>query len=361
MNRYFRYVTLISAALLTVGGALAADVEEALKARQESYSLTGSPRDAVAQLAEMGKVTVEVDWDALQRADANLTEKVVVKGQNATLGQVLELLLAQIAAPRKPLGYYIDGNTVHVTTQSRVISRRTRAALTGATTVKAAGSAAQPGAAREYKFEGVALQDVVQYFRELTGLNIHVNWRSMETVGVERGTPVSFTARGVTVATALDLMLRDVNADKDKLSSLYWVVDKGIVRIATGDVFNREMRTVVYDIADLLAVSPQFKGPRVDINTAGRAGDDSSDSSGDSGGGIFTPEDDEDSEKEEESPAQMRARQQEAIITTIKDSIGEDMWRPSGEGSITVLPNRKQLVITQSLLGFKLMRQTLGN
>ena len=49
---------------------------------------------------------------------------------------------------------------------------------------------------------------------------------------------------------------------------------------------------------------------------------------------------------------------QETLITTIKESIGEEMWQPEGKGSIKLL--RNNLIITQSLLGFKLMRETIG-
>jgi hypothetical protein len=41
----------------------------------------------------------------------------------------------------------------------------------------------------------------------------------------------------------------------------------------------------------------------------------------------------------------------------LKDSIGEDMWKPDGKGSISILNGK--LVISQTLLGFKLM-ETAG-
>ncbi|MBS3821537.1 MAG: hypothetical protein GVY16_00255 [Planctomycetes bacterium] len=367
MMKQLTFGLLVAAILLTTGVSMAADTEAMLKKQQDRYSLTGSPRDAVSRLAKLGGVKIEVDWLALERAEANLTEKVVVKGRNATTGQILELLLAQIAAPRRPLSYYVEDGVVHVTTQSRVLSRRTRNALAPprrssrgkAAQVRPAGRAA---VAREFKFEGVPLSDVVQYFRDMTGLNFHVNWRSLKNVGVERATPISYQARGVSVATALDLMLKEINADRDKLSSVYWVVDDGMVRIATGEVFRGEMRTVVYDIADLLAVVPNFKAPRVNLDsTTGSNAEAGGDNDNGDLGGLFEPDDDNDDDSGETDVSELRTRQRETIVKMIKESIGEEMWRPEGKGSITILPGRKQMVITQSLLGFKLMRQTLGN
>ena len=43
------------------------------------------------------------------------------------------------------------------------------------------------------------------------------------------------------------------------------------------------------------------------------------------------------------------------ILHIIKNTIGEEMWRPQGKGSIRYFG--KNLVVTQSLLGFKLMEK----
>ena len=46
-----------------------------------------------------------------------------------------------------------------------------------------------------------------------------------------------------------------------------------------------------------------------------------------------------------------------ADVAFATDTIGEEMWRPMGKGSIRL--HNKRLIITQSLLGFKLMEQSL--
>lgn len=47
----------------------------------------------------------------------------------------------------------------------------------------------------------------------------------------------------------------------------------------------------------------------------------------------------------------------EGVIGIIRDSIGQDMWEPSGRGSVKIIGNR--LVISQTLLGYKLLDQSL--
>ena len=61
--------------------------------------------------------------------------------------------------------------------------------------------------------------------------------------------------------------------------------------------------------------------------------------------------------QKDKSYAEQKKDQQDAVIESIKSTIGKDMWEPDGKGSIRFVGNK--LVITQSLLGFKLMESAL--
>jgi hypothetical protein len=50
-----------------------------------------------------------------------------------------------------------------------------------------------------------------------------------------------------------------------------------------------------------------------------------------------------------------RQQVNDALIAVIKQSIGEDMWQPTGKGDVKLLGTR--LVITQTPLGFRLLEQ----
>jgi hypothetical protein len=56
-------------------------------------------------------------------------------------------------------------------------------------------------------FKGVPLKDALQYLRDVSGLNIHVLWRSLQAIGVESETPVDLQLRQVPLRAALRLML----------------------------------------------------------------------------------------------------------------------------------------------------------
>jgi hypothetical protein len=174
---------------------------------------------------------------------------------------------------------------------------------------------------------------------------------------VDKDTAITFQAKNISIARALDLVTAELNGDKDRLSSIYWVVDRGIVQLSTGTALNQVMRTRVFDVADLLMVVPSFVGPRVSLEAIGQNGGNDPMAGRGGAGGLFK-DDDESKDGDEPTMAELRAQQRETLLNAVKESIGQDMWVPEGQGSIKLI--NKQLIITQSLLGFKLMEETIG-
>ena len=43
----------------------------------------------------------------------------------------------------------------------------------------------------EVRITGVPLENAIDFLRDLTGLNMHVNWRALELLNVTRQTPVT--------------------------------------------------------------------------------------------------------------------------------------------------------------------------
>src|SRR5216110_3137178 len=69
----------------------------------------------------------------------------------------------------------------------------------------------------DLKMTGVAVADAVDSLRDLTGANIHVNWKALEEQGIGKDTPVNVHVRGVTLEKALNLVLSEAGAG-DKLA-----------------------------------------------------------------------------------------------------------------------------------------------
>src|SRR5262249_10924303 len=100
----------------------------------------------------------------------------------------------------------------------------------------------------ELKFTGVSLSDAVDFLRDVSSANIHVNWRALEEQGIGKDTQVNLRARGVTLQKALDLVLSEAGAG-DKLA---YDIDQGVIEITTREIADRKMYTKVYPIDDLL-------------------------------------------------------------------------------------------------------------
>jgi len=288
-------------------------------------------------------------------AGVKKTKRVSVTGKNHTLQQIIGRLILKSANRGKPLGWLIHENIVIVTSQPRAITLRKRLRDIGTAPLgtKQTQKVEKTVAGKMYKFDfdETPLSDVMEYFREIAKVNLHVNWKALEIVGVDKSTPVTLKAEGISISKAMDLILSGINSDKGQLDSIYWVIDDGVVEISTGSMLNREMRTRVYDVADLLHVVPDSQGMRVKLSGIGE------NKNRDSGGGSDDFFDDEDEDRKEESMSKQRQHANADLINIIKNSIGEDMWDPIGLGTVRIY--KKQLIITQSLLGFKLMDKSL--
>jgi len=323
---------------------------DALAQKLKKPVIKGTLQQAIQKCEKLADVRIHVDWTALSAAGVKADAKVLAEAPEATVEQLLDMILRQVAAKGKPLAWYIDNKVVRITTQGRVLHRRKLPvrATKGPKTSRPRG----PG---QLNFENTPLEDVIRFFRKLSGVNFHVNWKALNLVNVSRKTPITLKVKGVRIAKALDLVLDQLSAGRGKYDSVYWVIDEGVVMISTGTALDRRLRTRVYDVGDLLMIVPNFKGPGINFKmnnqtTGGRGQQDT-------GKGLFEDSDrDDDEGREGENAAEQRKRARENLIKIIKDSIGEEMWQPQGKGSVSLMGNK--LIISQTLLGFKLLEQT---
>lgn len=350
------------------------------------FKYQGTMRQAIEKIGDVAKVRIEVDWNALAASGARFDAGVKLSAAKATPGQLLDSALAQAAAAGNPLTWQVKDNVVRVTTQARVLNlggagnyvpvapdaaktARAAAASAPGQGQKASPPSAAGAAKRELAFENTPLGDVLELCRRSADVNMHVNWKALGASNVDKNTPVSLQLSNVTIAKVLDLVLEGINAGKDKTGSVYWIVDGGVMLVSTGAALDTEMRTRTIEVADLLMVVPNFKGPVFDLsNVNNNTNNGSSGTGGNTGNsgntGVFGTNTSNTGSgsgsntggEEDKSTAEQRKQIRDTLIAAIQDSIGKDMWEPQGKGSIRLLGN--QLIITQSLLGWKLMEKT---
>ncbi len=135
----------------------------------------------------------------------------------------------------------------------------------------------------EIRFDAVALGDVVDFMRDVTGANIFVNWRTIEAAGVEKTAPVSARLHDIKFSKALTTILSDVGGGAVKLG---YTVDDGVITISTAEDLNKNTAINVYDIRDLLVIAPDFnQPPDFSLATSGQGGGGGGGRGGGGGGG----------------------------------------------------------------------------
>ena len=220
----------------------------------------------------------------------------------------------------------------------------------------AAGESAADTALREklrreierLSFADIDFKDVIQFLREYSDANIHVNWRALQAAGIEQSTKVTVDLRKVTVDRALRLILEDVSgAAAGADAELRHVVEEGVLKISTKADLSRTPLRRVYDIRDLLVPVPDFEGPRIELQEAaqeslniGRASQTTS--------GIFEDETGARRDEEEEITKEELTKD---FIELVRNAIDRDSWGDpeggaAGAGFIQVLNG--QLVVTQT-------------
>ena len=75
---------------------------------------------------------------------------------------------------------------------------------------------------------------MVDFLRDVSGASIFVNWRALETAGVDRNTPVTLDIGQTPLSEVLDKLLAQAAGEAHgKKSKLGYAVDEGVIVIST--------------------------------------------------------------------------------------------------------------------------------
>lgn len=198
------------------------------------------------------------------------------------------------------------------------------------------------------EYEEIPLNEVLDDLRDKSGANIVANWQSLSKAGIEKDTPVSLKLRNVSAGRILKAILENLSSARDRVS---YIVQDGVVLIATAEDLDRRVDTRTYDITHLLMEVKDLRGgSRYDSGSGqydrrrdrnmdydNRNRDRRSNSSRTSVGSS--------SRRSSESTAVDRKQK---IIDIVYSSAPEDSWRENGgPGSVAVFGTR--LIVTQTI------------
>ena len=282
----------------------------------DAVELKGVPlRDALDRLRAQAGVNLFVSWNVLARAGVAAETPVDVKLANVTLGNVLDLVLADAAGGDGKVAWAADEEgVIRISTfadiERAALLRRDRDIWKDELRMQA--RLAQR--IDDVSVERTPLWQAIDTIASRAGLKVVVPWRALESAGVGRSEPVTLTMVRPTAAAALSGVLASAG---DGDVSLGYAVRGDAVEVSTYEGLRRASDTRVYDVSDLL--EPQASPAR--------------------GPGPAT--------------ATTRAfGGAEEIRSWIQETIAPDSWRDNGgsAGAIRVLRGRFTglLVVTQT-------------
>lgn len=178
-------------------------------------------------------------------------------------------------------------------------------------------------------FTGVTLADALEFIQDVSGANIHVNWRAIEAAGIGKDTLINAKLRSVSLRKVLNLVLQEAGEG----DILTYYVDGGVIEITTREIADSQMITRIYPIEDLIMDIPDFTdAPDFNISnnntgTSGRGGGGGGGGGGNlfggnGGGGGGGPGGDD--------AGMTRLERAEALIDVIVSTIQPDIWQVNG-------------------------------
>ncbi len=236
-------------------------------------------------------------------------------------------------------------------------------AMAGTSNQQAVANSALGRTLPEVKFQGSSLKDCVDFLRDVSGANLHVNWRALEAAGITGDTPVNMRLREVSLRKILTTLLNETGPG----GILTFYTSEGVIEITTAELADKEMITRVYPVDDLIMEIPDFdQAPNFSLDSSsggsggggggrsggggggGRGGGGGGSSGyggggGGGGGGLFGGGGGGGGQtKEKTTTKQERA---DALLTMIRETIRPEIWREAG-GTASIRYYNGNLIVT---------------
>jgi hypothetical protein len=168
----------------------------------------------------------------------------------------------------------------------------------------------------ELRFENITFGDAIEFLRDVSGSNIHVNWKALEEIGVGKDAQVNVRLRTVSLRKVLNLVLSEAGPG----GLLTYYIDDNVIEVTTRALADQQLLTRIYPVDDLIMDVPDFVGPDFQINQSTSAG-------GGGGGGqsLFGG-----NSNENQNTGTTRMERADSLIETIQLIIQPEIWNTNG-------------------------------
>lgn len=198
----------------------------------------------------------------------------------------------------------------------------------------------------ELNFQGVTINDALDFLRDVSGANITVNWKALEGAGMTRDAQVNLHLTGITLRKALEMILTEASGG----DTLSYVVDQGVIEITTRDLADHMMVTRVYPVEDLLMVIPDFNdAPQFSLDASQNQGNSGGGGGGGQGGvtqgGVTNNIFGSGTTNTNTEQVKTKAERAQELVELIEAVVSPDVWKDNG-GSATIRYYNGMLVVT---------------
>lgn len=107
------------------------------------------------------------------------------------------------------------------------------------------------------------LEDVLQFIADSTGIQIDPVWLSdRHAIGMDRDTRITLKASNISALSLLERVLTLATSDSTGTFGMTWQIgENDTLQIGPRERLNAFRRVEIYDITDLLAITPDFTNP----------------------------------------------------------------------------------------------------
>ena len=199
------------------------------------------------QLAPANPVTTSAAVNARTIGYYNDAMALRVARQKAVVDTLYQVEKAQIPFPDDPPIIYPDAEVW----QQLTVARKERyssvdLAQHGPAEKKINDALKSP---TQLEFIETPLQDVIDFLKDFHQIEIQIDQRALDDVGIGTDTPITRNLKGITLRSALRLLLRDLD--------LTYVIQDEVLLITTPEEAETRLSTKVYPVADLvLPINP---------------------------------------------------------------------------------------------------------
>jgi hypothetical protein len=193
-------------------------------------------------LARRHNLSILFDNDLVPGSAAYGDPRVTCELHRVSLGRALHNILDELG-----MDYVVRNNAVLIVTRekARLLNRWPTGSVKSANEIRITETLEQP---TELDFNGQPLTDVVAYLEQKHGIAIQLDNHALKAAHTGGDTPVTLSIVGISLESALDLMLGELD--------LAWSIYDEVLLITSKVRASKLIETRVYPVFDLVATPP---------------------------------------------------------------------------------------------------------